>query len=54
MGKKAGMKLLHNRVEPTHLMCQCVRLKLFPRRCYLKHLSMQDLFPPQLVLYSRF
>lgn len=37
---KAGTKLLHNHFKPTHLMCQYVCLKLFPRRFYLKHLYM--------------
>lgn len=46
---EAGMKLLHNHLEPTYLMCQCVCLKLFQGRFYLKHLSIHgwgfSLFP---------
>lgn len=53
---KAGMKLLHNHVEPTHLMCQCIYLKLFSRRCYLKCLSIQwkDFFFLPFVLNTLF
>lgn len=53
---KAGVILLHNRVEPTHLMCQCVRLKLLPGRCYLKRLSTQgrDFSLLPLVHYNLF
>lgn len=38
---KADLKLLHNHVESTHRACPRVRLKLFLKRGYLKHLSIQ-------------
>ena len=52
---KAGMKLLHNHIEPTHLVCHCVRLKLFSRRSYLKtSIQRGDFFPLPLVLHNLF
>lgn len=52
--KYMNLKLLHNHVEPTHLMCQCVCLKLFPRRCSSERLSIwgKDFLLLPLVLHN--